>query len=239
MKKLIAVLFVGVFLCCGVASADTMFYTDRSSWEFAISGLIEDFAITTTSITLADEVSSIPSAEQQLSSQLTFDKNNTGLSTSFTLETLQPGAKFTWDDSGSGPQWDNVLSVGKVDTHEVDDWQISFLTNPVYAFGFDLRDNDETSSDELFSVYGIDDLLLGETTDIPYGTATPYFFLGVVSTDFISRAVFHEDLGIDDNGIGGVSFSAATVPVPEPTTIILLGTGLFGLAGYKRKMRKS
>ena len=35
------------------------------------------------------------------------------------------------------------------------------------------------------------------------------------------------------------NIGAPIEPIPEPTTIILLGSGLVGLAGFRRKYRKS
>jgi len=36
----------------------------------------------------------------------------------------------------------------------------------------------------------------------------------------------------------GFAYSASIAPVPEPSTMLLLGTGLVGLVGFRRKFRK-
>jgi hypothetical protein len=41
------------------------------------------------------------------------------------------------------------------------------------------------------------------------------------------------------NGISWISMSVAESPVPEPATMLLVGSGLIGLAGLRRKLRKT
>ena len=115
-----------------------------------------------------------------------------------------------------------------------------FFSNPVAAFGF----------------YGIDagdfqgqltlDLVSGgtQTLNIPHTVSAPggsVIYLGVIENDptlqFTSVSFGNigssvDNFGFDDMTIGSLE---QVQPVPEPSTILLVGTGLIGIIGFGRK----
>ncbi len=128
----------------------------------------------------------------------------------------------TWSDTYGDPTGLEIL-YSSSNTLRMD-----FTPGDVYAFGFELEPN---PFDTISFTLGLDDGSV-LTQDV-YGSAgaLAFGFTGG-SVDWLSIS------GGSDFAIGRLTIatSAATsAPVPEPATILLLGSGLIGMAGYGRR----
>ena len=221
------------------ASAVPVFFSSEALWQAQVLN-IESFGMSSANILTAVEVTSAPSPNAELGSTLTFKASNTPLSRSFNLKALQSGASLVFADTDGFDLFPlGGISIGNENDHTDDDWEINLLDGPpLNAFGFSLLGNEGGALPNSFSVFGSSGLL-GTTTNIPLSGAIPggphgSAFLGVVMTEgeVITRLEFDEASDSDDIGIDNFRF-ATTAVVPAPSAMLLMGTGLLGLIGWR------
>jgi hypothetical protein len=128
----------------------------------------------------------------------------------------------------SGSQFSNFLDVS--------------LASGTYELGA-FFGNDQYSSftQQTLSIFDQNDILLGAVSVGANVNTSVDQFIGLRSDTPFFRARFENDatnslsVVLDDLTYSNTS----TAPVPEPSTIILMGIGLLGLVGIKARKKKS
>jgi len=218
MLKVLVVLALGaVILIPGIAGASTTIYTDEAAFQSALASgyYLENFA--------------------------TLDPyTDLGITVSF-----GPVNGFSYDayaanDLYSGPESNVNLST----FYNTDPILITFTGSPVYAFGGQFftvaaDGSDATGTTTIYVTYVIDTIPV--TIPVVYNNDDDLRpFLGIISSDALtSVSIASEQLGPDDTQWPAVdNFYVGLAAVPVPPTVLLLGSGLLGLVGWRR-FRKS
>ncbi|MDY7038144.1 MAG: PEP-CTERM sorting domain-containing protein [Thermodesulfobacteriota bacterium] len=110
-----------------------------------------------------------------------------------------------------------------------------------YAMGSDFSDASDPFNPDNVAGEGLvfdDDVLLATLSFIAIDVGTDS--LGVEGLyDGFFYGLFYGVSGLDISALTDITIHEAGVPIPEPATMLLLASGLAGLAGFRKKLKKA
>ncbi len=198
--------------------AANTFFTDQDDWLEHVQNL-ESFR--TTFENIKDLYTFDPTINDgTLGPSPDFFNVFTGLSRTFFLDTVQPGAEFIYNDSNNGgnifPGLVDALSVGNVNEHEQDSFNITILTSgptinapPLTAFGLRFK-NTTPEAGEILEFEDEFGTIFASTTNIP-DNGPDGTFVGIITDTPIRLIRYLENAGIDDIAIADFMFATAAI----------------------------